>query len=238
MIFIFFGWILYIWKILFRLTEVRFSERFRKVMEILAGSATVVIGLNSIYVLVPMATGWMILIQTLSLFAGLGLMSAFSARFFFANSIDERWKNACKETEFVIMNPETGKKTDLPQIVGKYSDRLVIHSRSITANEIEKFADKLAGAMGIHINLVSPLIVQGELKQGFVEIWYSTKDLPFNIPFGKTPMEARALTFGYGVAGWVKMPLKKIVHLLVFGMSGQGKTVFLRNLLLQAYINN
>lgn len=241
---IFFAWFPYFFKILLGLREVAFHDRVLKVLSIITWALVWAILLNMSYV-IPLAVSgikihWFFegLIQVLSVIVMFGIMGVYSVRYYNTNSINKRWVNACIETQFLLINPKTGKKEDIPRLVGKHPDRLIVQSRSYTAQEFENIADKLAGAMGVHINMVTPLISAGEVRQGFVEIWYSMKDLPFNIPFKNVPINRGWLVFGYGISGWVKMPLRKIVHMLVFGMSGQGKTVFQRILLLQAYISN
>lgn len=167
------------------------------------------------------------------------LLSIYSSQAYSSMSISERWKHACIECGFLLIDPTTNKKSIIPRVAKKLPNLLVINSRSTTAREIEEFSDNLAGAMGVHIWHISTHTAGGEVRPGFTEIHYTTHDMPHFIHFRKMPMPGPGEVYwGFSVDGWVKRRIRDDIHIAIIGQSGQGKSVLMRSLFAQLYFCN
>lgn len=233
-----FSWLIRLPGILF-LSENSLKSRFGAVLKIILYCAFVAFSPQ-------IARFWIILhpifdvalwIFSFALFAA--LLSIYSSQAYARMSISERWKRACIECGFLLIDPNTNKKTVIPGIAKKEPNLLIVNSRATTPRQIEEFSDSLAGAMGVHIWHISTYTAGGEVRPGFTEIHYTTYDMPHMIPFRKMPKpEAGELYWGYSVDGWLKRKIRDDIHIAIIGQSGQGKSVLMRSLFLQLYFCN
>lgn len=235
---IYFAWLIRLPGILF-LSEVKPSRRVGTVIKILTGSTFIALAPQALrfwfhFPFIVSIALWVFSAWLLTI-----ILSVYSDTSYKQLSLDERWRRACIETGFLLMNPDTMKKQIIPRIIKKLPNMLLIHASSVTARELEEISDKIAGAMGIHIWSVRNHVSGGEMRPGLLQVHYTTKDLPHKIPLSKMPKpDKNMIVWGMEYGGWFRMPLRQCIHGAVIGQSGQGKSVLLRSLLVQLYCEN
>lgn len=236
-----FLWIVYIPKVLFALPEVTFKKRFYKVLGLLFAGGIFFAGLNSIAYFVPRFPPLAkIPLFIFSIYFSFSLVGIFAKRYFYKNSISEKWKPACIISQFLIIDTETGKPTLIPRIHAKLPGRLIIDTPGWTTSQIEAISGELESALKMPIGGIEPWIVQGEVKKGYNVIWYNAQDIPGMVPF-RTEIyrdlpKAGYVKLGLSMKGWIQLHLTDISHFLVFAMTGYGKSVQLQNILTQYYL--
>lgn len=128
-----------------------------------------------------------------------------------------------------------GSPVEYPEVLAVDHRRVILAGKGFTPAHFEGKRAELGSAAGVFFwGARAARNGNGEVLPGIVELLYTRGDLPGVIPWEAAPV-ARwgAVVLGLSVSGWRAVSWQELIHVLVAGLTGSGKSVFLRGVILQ-----
>lgn len=148
--------------------------------------------------------------------------------------MSDRVKVALVQCGFRVPGIE-GQPAQYPEVLAVDHRRVILAGKGFTPGHFEAMRAELGSAAGVFFwGARAARNWRGEVLPGVVELLYTRGDLPGVIPWESAPV-ARwgAVSLGLSVSGWRAVSWQALVHVLVAGLTGSGKSVFLRGVILQ-----
>lgn len=187
------------------------------------------------------ALNWLfvLLLGVLWTMAGVAMLNGLTERVINAERIEERWRKACLHVGLVTETNLTGEDVkEFPPVISASDKVLIIEGKGYTPEKIRERRAEISSAMGVFVGDVSfARKKDGSTYPNLLEVSYFPTDLPSLVPLQRVPVSGNVV-FGLSKKGWQNFNLEELVHVGVCGLTGSGKSVWLRSFMTQVFVVN